>query len=124
MTHLQVIAREDKGPIGGIDYNRSPTVYFETDAIVENKQDLHNNTNHVEPNNPELDSTTEYAQTFCKRITSLGENSRLPGKMKDIGGNTILNTKDNKVISSVLSWLSSRLDSIEALLASIACPLR
>ena len=25
-----MIAREDKGVVGGVDYNRSPTVYFQT----------------------------------------------------------------------------------------------
>ena len=100
-----MIAREDKGVVGGIDYNRSPTVYFKT------KNDEGNVTKV-----PESDikgsaiGGFERIQKYCDRIN---KNSTDPFNKESSNNyyNSFLG--GSKIVSTILQQISRRLDSLE-----------
>lgn len=120
---IQVIAREDKGPIGGVDYNRSPTVYFSTKGIPPQK--LLNGTKHeMSSNERNVSSIAEYKQSFCKRIKESQMNAFTQEKINTTGEDLHMYQKRSKLISSILSSFSSRLNIIEKVLFSLVCSSR
>lgn len=124
-----MIAREDKGPIGGIDYNRSPTVYFETDKVAASDINIPNTTKPTKSyNGKSINSIFEYAEKFCKIIQTSKATKHLSDQIKSIGevpfSSSFSNSEGSKLIYSILSGLSNRLDSVEHFLSSIVCSSR
>ena len=103
-----MIAREDKGVVGGVDYNRSPTVYFQTNCMGCHKGNM--------TKVPESDikgsaiGGFERIQKYCDRINKtstdpFGKESSNNYYNSFLGG--------SKIVSTILQQISRRLDSLE-----------
>ena len=95
-----MIAREDKGVVGGVDYNRSPTVYFQTKGDEGNMTKV-----------PESDikgsaiSGFERIQKYCDRINKTSTDPFNNNYNSFLGG--------SKIVSTILQQISRRLNSLE-----------
>jgi len=138
---VQVIAREDKGAIG-VDYNRSPTIYFKTgdgskiqdieETVSQEKLD----NEEIRVNNGISDETTEYKNNrekkmlyFCDQIqnrtaSDLYEPNLSELENANVTGRYNLMTKNGNnasIIAPLIKTLSLRLHSIQNLLYLLAC---
>ena len=106
-----MIAREDKGVVGGVDYNRSPTVYFQTKGDEGNMTKV-----------PESDikgsaiGGFERIQKYCDRINKTSTDPFNNYYNSFLGG--------SKIVSTILHQISRRLDSLEELFFVSICLLR
>ena len=135
----QVIAREDKGAIG-VDYNRSPTIFFKTrggDEIQsvdasdaqEKIEDNQNNTIkdiQSKPNEGQLLREQQIA-SFCDKIKNwlqLEDHDFYQVAEANNTGKNMKTTKalnETKKVTPLIEPLSNRLYSVEQFLYLIAC---
>ena len=100
-----MIAREDKGVVGGVDYNRSPTVYFQTKGDEGNMTKV--------PKSDIKGSALggfERIQKYCHRI-----NKTSTDPFNKESSNNYYNSflGGNKIVSTILQQISRRLNSLE-----------
>ena len=108
-----MIAREDKGVVGGVDYNRSPTVYFQTKGDEGNMTKV-----------PESDikgsaiGGFERIQKYCNRI-----NKTSTDPFNKESSNNYYNSflGGSKIVSTILQQISRRLNSLEELFFVSIC---
>ena len=108
-----MIAREDKGVVGGVDYNRSPTVYFQTKGDEGNMTKV-----------PESDikgsaiGGFERIQKYCDRI-----NKTSTDPFNKESSNNYYNSflGGSKIVSTLLQQISRRLNSLEELFFVSIC---
>ena len=136
-----MIAREDKGAIG-VDYNRSPTVYFETgdgkkgqDIEETVSQEISDN-DQSWVNNGINDETPEYKNirekkilSFCVQIQNRTASDLYVPSLNELdnanvtGRNNLMTQKgtDTSIIHPLIKTLSWRLHSIQKFLYLLAC---
>ena len=100
-----MIAREDKGVVGGVDYNRSPTVYFQTkgdegnmtkDSVSDIKGSAIGGFGRIQKYCDHINKTS--TDPFNKETSNNYYNSFLGG---------------SKIVSTILQQISKRLNSLE-----------
>ena len=108
-----MIAREDKGVVGGVDYNRSPTVYFQTKGNEGNMTKV--------PKSDIKGSAIggfERIQKYCHRI-----NKTSTDPFDKESSNNYYNSflGGSKIVSTLLQQISRRLNSLEELFFVSIC---
>ena len=136
-----MIAREDKGAIG-VDYNRSPTVYFET-GNGNKGQDIEETVSQEISDNDQSwvynginDETPEYKNirekkilSFCVQIQNRTASDLYVPSLSELenanvtGRNNLMTQKGNNtsIIHPLIKTLSWRLHSIQNFLYLLAC---
>ena len=108
-----MIAREDKGVVGGVDYNRSPTVYFQTNCMGCHKGNM--------TKVPESDTKgsaigrVDKIQKYCDLINNTSADL--------LSSNNYFNSLlgGSKIVSTILHQISRRLNSLEELFFVSIC---
>ena len=108
-----MIAREDKGVVGGVDYNRSPTVYFQTNCLGCDEGNI---------------TKVPESATKGSAIGRVGKIQKYCDLINDtsadlLSSNNYFNSLlgGSKIVSTILHQISRRLNSLEELFFVSIC---